>query len=367
MFDFESFERELDEQNTALESMIYEMDMYSDYSVAEEGLFSKPKTADDMIAKVQKSVNKKCKTVEDCDDFLAKLKVEEQKFNASLKAMKAAAIQFQKDGDKKALKAAIKPARAELAKTCSIISLKDVGSANNITDEEIKKLKAFLTGARKVVAEKKKALKTGAASESYAYLEYEPAMEAFDTMKLKLRDLCRTLARKCHDFAAKKENNGNESFWTKAETWFNNMAETLEGKVTPEKVKEYEEKIKKKREECERKKQEKAAKKAERAELKQAKKDAKRGIDPTSETDPNQLGNESFTAITAYDIVYQDACEAYYSIVQAGCESFFDIINDEEQTAEEAAFIAGYNSAMEAMQDAQVEQALDEIDTLFDF
>lgn len=374
MFDFESFEKEIDEQNAALEAMLSEMDDM-DYSIAEEGLFSKPKSADDMIAKVQKSVNKRCKTVEDCDDFLAKLKVEEQKFNASLKTMKAAAIQFQKDGDKKALKAAIKPAKAELAKTCSIISLKDVGSADNITDEEIKKLKGFLTGARKVVAEKKKELKNAAkATESFAYLEYEPAMEAFDNMKMKLRDVCLKLAKMCHAQALKKtvytkknvaslnkeevpESEGAyDTFWDKAEKFFTDMARKLERKVSPENFSKYQQAVDKKRAECEMKKKEKEAKKA-------AKKAAKGS---TSESD-GEPASESFTAITPYDLVFQDACEEFNSIMQAGCESFFDMINDDEQSAEEAAFIAGYNSAMEAMQDAQIEQALDEIDTLFDF
>lgn len=383
MFDFESFEKEIDEQNAALESMLAEMnnvdgtdstntDADAEESIAEEGLLSKPKSTDDMIAKVQKSVNKKCKTVEDCDDFLAKLKNEEQKFNSSLKAMKAAAIQFQKDGDKKALKAAIKPAKAELAKTCSIISLKDVGSADSITDEEIKKLKGFLTGARKVIAEKKKELKNAAKassateSDTTSYLDYEPAMEAFDNMKMRLRDICLKMAKKCHALALKKtvytkknvdslnkgetpETDGStDTFWDKEEKFFTDMAEKLAGKVSPEAFSKYQQAVDKKRAECEMKQKEKAAKKA----------------------DKQEKAEESFTDVTAYDIVFQDACEEFNSIMQAGCESFFDMINGEDeeepQTAEEAAFIAGYNSAMEAMQDAQIEQALEEIDTLFE-
>lgn len=383
MFDFESFEKEIDEQNAALESMLAEMDNVdgtdstntdadAEESIAEEGLLSKPKSTDDMIAKVQKSVNKKCKTVEDCDDFLAKLKNEEQKFNSSLKAMKAAAIQFQKDGDKKALKAAIKPAKAELAKTCSIISLKDVGSADNITDEEIKKLRGFLTGARKVIAEKKKELKnaakaaTAAESDTTSYLDYEPAMEAFANMKLRLRDICLTMAKKCHDFASKKQSedgDSNKSFWASAEKFFRDIAGKLEGKVTPEELNKYNEAVTKKRTECEEKKNAKAMKKEAAKKEKEALSHAKNVF--------GQDTKESFTAITPYDMIFQDACEEFNSIMQAGCESFFDMINGEDeeepQTAEEAAFIAGYNSAMEAMQDAQIEQALEEIDTLFEF
>lgn len=179
MFDFDAFEKELDEQNLALESMIAEMD------IAQEGLF-KPKSLDQMLSKVQKQVNKKCKSVDACDDLLAKLKGEEAKFNSSLKTMKNAALQFKADGDKKALKAAIGPASKELKKTCNIINLNDVvDDKQDVTDADIKKLHDFLVGTRKIINEKKKALKSSGAMEGMTDMDYtdfdlylDAAMEA---------------------------------------------------------------------------------------------------------------------------------------------------------------------------------------------
>ena len=142
---------ELDQENAALESLI------SDLDVAEEGLFSKPKSADQLLAKVQKTVDKKCKTVEDAQAMLDKLNGEKKKYNDALKKMKDAAVQF-KDGkiDKKGLQAIIKPAAKELKKTCEIINITEINTnkTDDITDEEVQKLRDFLTGAEQILADK---------------------------------------------------------------------------------------------------------------------------------------------------------------------------------------------------------------------
>lgn len=160
-----NYDNELREQTSALESLLNELDN----EMAMEGLFSKPKSADQMIAKVKKNISKKCKTVEDCEDMLAKLKKEEEKFNSALSTMKDAAVQF-KNGeiDKKELKNIIKPAANELKKTCNIISLKDINAdTDNVTDEEIQKLHDFLVGTRDAINERKNEL-SGSGDDSAA-------------------------------------------------------------------------------------------------------------------------------------------------------------------------------------------------------
>lgn len=284
MFDFDAFEKELDEQNLALESMIAEMD------IAQEGLF-KPKSLDQMLSKVQKQVNKKCKSVDACDDLLAKLKGEEAKFNSSLKTMKNAALQFKADGDKKALKAAIGPASKELKKTCNIINLNDVVDDNqDVTDADIKKLHDFLVGTRKIINEKKKALKSSGAMEGMTDMDYtdfdlylDAAMEAkFTKEKLEARNngkwydkenstkknshgstdpnekkkgklnnlgaiqaAQRHLAQTCYKMAdrCKRMAKGKDSgFWNAAYKFFDSMCKRLKGRLTPEQLKTCEEK-----------------------------------------------------------------------------------------------------------------------------
>ena len=130
--DMTLLEAELDMQNAALEALLSDLD---DMDIAEEGLFSKPKTAEQMLEKVKKTINKKCKTAEDCDDMLSKLTTEEEKFNSALSTMKDAATKF-RDGeiDKKELKSIIKPAVKDLKKSCNMISLKDINDdTDNVT------------------------------------------------------------------------------------------------------------------------------------------------------------------------------------------------------------------------------------------
>lgn len=298
MFDFDAFEKELDEQNLALESMIAEMD------IAQEGLF-KPKSLDQMLSKVQKQVNKKCKSVDACDDLLAKLKGEEAKFNSSLKTMKNAALQFKADGDKKALKAAIGPASKELKKTCNIINLNDVvDDKQDVTDADIKKLHDFLVGTRKIINEKKKALKSSGAMEGMTDMDYTdfdlymdaamesrgkrnrakanaqaqqqaaqnnatktPEQEKEEKKKKKFGELGaiqgaqRHLAQTCYKMAdrCKRMAKGKDSgFWVAAAKWFNSMYEKLQKRLTPEQL----ETCKQKCDEWQKKVDEKRAKKS---------------------------------------------------------------------------------------------------------
>lgn len=199
---YRDIDHELSEQTSALESLLNELDD----EMAMEGLFSKPKSVDQMLAKVKKNISKKCKTVEDCDDMLANLKNEEEKFNSALSTMKDAAVQF-KNGeiDKKELKNIIKPAAKDLKKTCNIISLKDINEdTTNVTDEEIQKLHDFLVGTRDAINERKNELSgeetaeegcwSKSSCESFVggYLDDDIAMEA-DIALEGLKDAMTTL------------------------------------------------------------------------------------------------------------------------------------------------------------------------------
>lgn len=303
MFDFDAFERELDEQNIALESMIAEMD------VAQEGLF-KPRTLDQMLNKVQKQVDKKCKSVDACDDLLAKLKKEEAKFNASLKTMKNAALQFKADGDKKALKAAIGPASKDLKKTCDLINFSDVvDNKQDVTDADIKKLHDFLVGTRKIINDKKKALKSGGAMEGMFDMDYtdmdmymDVAMEkasrkkknknnnannanpepqatanneseeqakkkkkfndlgAIQGIQKSLATTCYKMADRCKHMANDKKFADEKGFWFRAWKIFNSLYQKLSNRLTEEQLNACKEKCA----EWQKKVDEKRAKKAEK-------------------------------------------------------------------------------------------------------
>lgn len=140
--------------------------------VAQEGLFSKPKTADELVTKVQKRVDK-LKTVEACDDLLAKMKTEVEKYNACLKGMSAAAKEFAAGTiDKKELAAKIAPFAKELKNSHDILSVGQVAAdKKNATDEEIAKLRDFLTGATSLISKKKAELKAAPVAESAMSIE----------------------------------------------------------------------------------------------------------------------------------------------------------------------------------------------------
>lgn len=156
--------------DTAFESSYMVGGFMGEDDIAEEGLFFKPKSTEKLLKSVE-SRAKKLKTAEDCDDLLAKLKTESKKFNECLKGMKKAAEEF-RDGaiDKKELSAKIKPFSTELKNSCSILTLgKVVDNKNNVTDEEIKKVKDFIEGATKIISERRKELNSASATESYGY------------------------------------------------------------------------------------------------------------------------------------------------------------------------------------------------------
>lgn len=152
--------------DSSMDSIIYS-DFDSD-DLAMEGIFSKPKTSDAIVAKMQKNV-KKLKTVEACDSYLEQLNNEASKFNEAIKSLQSAASEYQTSQDKKALKASVKPVLANLKKTCKLLKISSIsGDPKNISEEEIKKLHDVITGAKAAVQSRKQELQSGgSANESF--------------------------------------------------------------------------------------------------------------------------------------------------------------------------------------------------------
>ena len=194
-YELQALSDELDEQNAALEAMLADME-YDDLAMegsiddldefldddemepAEESLFHKPKSVEKMLSIVQKRVRKKCKTVEACDDMLATLNQESQKFNDAMKQLKQAAVQYSEDGDKKALSHTVKPIVSGLKKSCDLLKLSDIAdNAKNITDDDLQKLRDFISGATKIVKDHKASLSN--VKEGYDGMGYEAYMDDF--------------------------------------------------------------------------------------------------------------------------------------------------------------------------------------------
>lgn len=153
MFDMDEYAAYLDRQNAALESVLADMDAEE----AMEGLFSKPKSVPKLLASLNKLINKRCKSAADCDDLLAKLSAEEKQFNGALSAMKKAAEELQAGSiDKKEMKQRINAEVKKLKTTCDILNLKDINNkTDSITDEELQNLRDFLIGAKDAINKKK--------------------------------------------------------------------------------------------------------------------------------------------------------------------------------------------------------------------
>jgi len=149
---FEDLEREISEQNAALESLLAELE---NEEIANEALFKEKVTVDDLLEKVKAAADA-CKSSEDCEKLLAKLKEEEDKFNKCFKDMKDAAEKF-KDGkiEKSELNEVMVSATKEIKKACELLALKDVDEdLEDVKDAEIEMLRDFLVKSREVIEEK---------------------------------------------------------------------------------------------------------------------------------------------------------------------------------------------------------------------
>lgn len=152
MSNLQDFEAEISEQTAALESLLSELE---GMDIAEESLFTKDVTVDDLLEKVKDQVDK-CEGAKDCEELLSKLEKEEKKFNSALDAMKDA-VQKCKDGDmeKDECKEKIRKAAKDIKDSCDVLKCKEIDEeCDDCSDEDIQMLHDFLTGARDIITEK---------------------------------------------------------------------------------------------------------------------------------------------------------------------------------------------------------------------
>ena len=163
MFEMENFEKELDEQNAALEAMLAELD--ESYSNSNNSL----------LDKVQATVDAKCTTVEACESMLAKLGNEISEFNNALSTMKSAVESYYTDGDKDALGDAIRPASDMIRSKYALIATEAVSSNGIVSDDEIKSVHDFLDGSKRIIRDKINYLR---ATANESFTEFDDYVDA---------------------------------------------------------------------------------------------------------------------------------------------------------------------------------------------
>lgn len=105
------------------------------------------------LEKVEDVVEDKCSTPDACNKMLDKIDAETEKFNCALRDMAGAAKDC-KDGkcDKDEMAAQISPKMAQLKEVAKSIGVASEGE--NLTEDELKKAKAYLEGAKEIVEAK---------------------------------------------------------------------------------------------------------------------------------------------------------------------------------------------------------------------
>lgn len=113
-----------------------------------------PSAVKDQLEKVEDAVDKKCTSVEACDNMLDKISAEQDKFNGCLKDMAGAAKDC-KDGkcDSAEMAAKVSPKMAELKEVAKSIGVASEGET--VTEDEVKAAKQYLEGAEEIVEAKK--------------------------------------------------------------------------------------------------------------------------------------------------------------------------------------------------------------------
>ena len=171
---------------------------------ANEALFVKKKSVDDLLVKAEKTLRKKLKTVGDCDDELSIINNECAKFNECIRALAQCKKNFDSGKmDKKQFTTQVKDATYLLKKNCKALQIQlgnIVDDAKAVNTEEIKAFNQYITGIKKIVNKIRKELMTKKANESvdwdceeiiYSALEGKfdlEGMEADEEKKSKKKD-----------------------------------------------------------------------------------------------------------------------------------------------------------------------------------
>lgn len=168
------------------------MNVASYNQVAQEGLFTKKKTVEDLLATAQKKVSR-LKTVEDVDAKLQAVNESGKAVNTTLKTMADAAKKRAAGSmDDKEFKATIKDASKSIASPIKTLYSKlgnVVESKAGVTSDEIQAFQKYLSGLKKLLNDRKKELaKASAAKESYEDIEDPELRAILESLDAELSD-----------------------------------------------------------------------------------------------------------------------------------------------------------------------------------
>lgn len=168
------------------------MNVASYNQVAQEGLFTKKKTVEDLLATAQKKVSR-LKTIEDVDAKLQAVNESGKAVNTTLKTMADAAKKRAAGSmDDKEFKAAIKDASKSIASPIKTLYSKlgnVVESKAGVTSDEIQAFQKYLSGLKKLLNDRKKELaKASAAKESYEDIEDPELRAILESLDAELSD-----------------------------------------------------------------------------------------------------------------------------------------------------------------------------------
>ena len=137
--------------------------------VANESAFKK-KTVDELLAKAEKTLKFRLKTVGDCDDYLSIVKSEGAKFNECIRTLQKIKKKYDAGKlDKRDYRDQLRAAMSLLRTSCSKLktSLGNVSNdPANITKEDLVNFNKYITGLRKIVNKRRKEI-IAAAKESF--------------------------------------------------------------------------------------------------------------------------------------------------------------------------------------------------------
>lgn len=168
------------------------MNVASYNQVAQEGLFTKKKTVEDLLATAQKKVSR-LKTVEDVDAKLQAVNESGKAVNTTLKTMADAAKKRAAGSmDDKDFAAAIKEASKTITSPIKTLYAKlgnVVESKASVTSDEIQAFQKYLSGLKKLLNDRKKELsKASAAKESYDDIDDPEIRAIIESLNAELSD-----------------------------------------------------------------------------------------------------------------------------------------------------------------------------------
>ena len=168
------------------------MNVASYNQVAQEGLFTKKKTVEDLLATAQKKVSR-LKTVEDVDAKLQAVNESGKAVNTTLKTMADAAKKRAAGSmDDKDFVAPIKEASKTIASPIKTLYAKlgnVVESKASVTSDEIQAFQKYLSGLKKLLNDRKKELaKASTAKESYDDIDDPEIRAIIESLNAELSD-----------------------------------------------------------------------------------------------------------------------------------------------------------------------------------